>query len=66
MNKIIVDMRTQGLADFLAHVEATPPFELAKESFAIIGILYSIILLLKFILAVKRRVRTNPPKQITQ
>ncbi len=64
--KVIVDMKTQGLANLLAHVESTSLFELVKESFSIIGVLYSVILLLKFIIAVKRRVRTNPPKQITQ
>ena len=64
--KDIVDMKTQGLANLLAHVESTSLFELVKESFSIIGVLYSVILLLKFIIAVKRRVRTNPPKQITQ
>lgn len=64
--KVIMDLQTQGLANFLAHVDATPMFELGKEAFACIGVLYSVILLLKFIIAVKRRVRTNPPKQITQ
>jgi len=66
MNKVIVDIKTQGLANLLAHVEATSLFELGKQAFAIIGVLYSVILLLKFIIAVKRRVRPNPPKQITQ
>ena len=30
MNKFIMDLQTQGLADFLSHIEATPMFELAK------------------------------------
>jgi hypothetical protein len=53
-------------ANFLAHIEATPLFELAKEGFALLGIYFSIILLLKFIFALKRWARPNPPKQFFQ
>ena len=66
MNEFIVDLQAEGLANFLAHVEATPLFELAKEGFALLGIYFSIILLLKFIVALKRWARPNPPKQFYQ
>jgi len=51
---------------FLAHVEATPPFELGKEAFACIGIFFSIMYLLKLIMALKRSVSPQPPKQFFQ
>jgi len=50
----------------LAHIEVTPLFELAKEGFALVGVFFSVMYLLKFIIALKRWARPNPPKQFYQ
>jgi len=51
---------------FLAHIETTPLFELTKEAFACLGVLFSLMILIKLIAALKSAVKPTPPKQYFQ
>jgi len=51
---------------FLAHIDSTPLFELGKEAFACLGILFSLIILINLISSLKNAVKPTPPKQFFQ
>jgi len=46
----------------LVHIGNTSLFELIKEGFAIIGLIWFAVTIVKIIILIKQQVRPNPPK----
>ncbi len=46
----------------LTHIGNTSLFELIKEGFALIGLIWFVVTIFKLLIFVKQRVRPNPPK----
>jgi hypothetical protein len=46
----------------LVHIANTTLFELLKEGFALIGLIWFAVTLVNIVVLIKRRVRPNPPK----